>query len=454
MIRPNVQSISSVLVFATCVVLYLVVDLSIYRSLALLAVISVVHLLLVKLQWSRWLLLGAFVPRAFAAITQVPHGTDLWIYHSYGRIIVEHGDNPYVAVPDDYPNDVVMQRVLPMYRSEPSIYGPVFVVGAGGIAALVGDSETRGRLAWQIISCLAVLGSAYLLFKRSTLQTLSLFLLSPITLYLVIHQAHNDVFVGLTLLGACILANKNRYVAASICFSFAALMKIPSGIALAVLVLWLLMNRQFREGLKVFLTAFATAAILLIPFGGRTPITAMLSSNNQINATSIWNSVRGDWESFVFRPLREANEKAGHLVSFVSIALVLCLMIIATWKLRRQPLHFAVSVALLGYIVLALHPSAWYYAWVLPLACLWGKREQLLIFGLSSLYFFTTQAWLLPVAAQLTGDGRLQMIDRLGAPLLGVVSLAGVLIILRLIDVSAKTNQRSTLLRVSQDTVT
>ena len=451
---PNVQSISSVLVFAACVVVYLVVDLSIYRSLVLLGAISLVHLFLVKLQWSRWLLLAAFLPLAFAAISQVPNGTDLWIYHSYGRIVVEHGDNPYVAVPDDYANDVVMQRVLPMYRSEPSIYGPVFVLGAGGIAAVFGDSETGGRLAWQIISCVAVLGSAYLLRKRVTLQSLSLLLLSPITLYLVIHQAHNDVFVGLAILGACILANKNRYIAASICFSFAALMKIPSGISLLVLVLWLLMNHQFRKGLKVFLTAIVSAGIFLIPFGGRTPVAAMLSSNNQVNATSIWNSVRGDWESFVFRPLREANEKAGHLVSFVSIVLVLFLAIIATWKLRRQPIHFSVSVALLGYIILALHPSAWYYAWVLPLACLWGKREQVLIFGLSSLYFLTTQAWLLPVAAQLTGDGRLQVIDRLGAPLLGVVSLAGMLIILRLIDASAKTNQGSTLLRVSQDTVT
>ena len=454
MIRPNVQSISSVLVFAACVVVYLVVDLSIYRSLVLLGAISLVHLFLVKLQWSRWLLLAAFLPLAFAAISQVPNGTDLWIYHSYGRIVVEHGDNPYVAVPDDYANDVVMQRVLPMYRSEPSIYGPVFVLGAGGIAAVFGDSETGGRLAWQIISCVAVLGSAYLLRKRVTLQSLSLLLLSPITLYLVIHQAHNDVFVGLAILGACILANKNRYIAASICFSFAALMKIPSGISLLVLVLWLLMNHQFRKGLKVFLTAIVSAGIFLIPFGGRTPVAAMLSSNNQVNATSIWNSVRGDWESFVFRPLREANEKAGHLVSFVSIVLVLFLAIIATWKLRRQPIHFSVSVALLGYIILALHPSAWYYAWVLPLACLWGKREQVLIFGLSSLYFLTTQAWLLPVAAQLTGDGRLQVIDRLGAPLLGVVSLAGMLIILRLINASAKTNQGSTLLRVSQDTVT
>ena len=442
------------LVFAACVVVYLVVDLSIYRSLVLLGAISLVHLFLVKLQWSRWLLLAAFLPLAFAAISQVPNGTDLWIYHSYGRIVVEHGDNPYVAVPDDYANDVVMQRVLPMYRSEPSIYGPVFVLGAGGIAAVFGDSETGGRLAWQIISCVAVLGSAYLLRKRVTLQSLSLLLLSPITLYLVIHQAHNDVFVGLAILGACILANKNRYIAASICFSFAALMKIPSGISLLVLVLWLLMNHQFRKGLKVFLTAIVSAGIFLIPFGGRTPVAAMLSSNNQVNATSIWNSVRGDWESFVFRPLREANEKAGHLVSFVSIVLVLFLAIIATWKLRRQPIHFSVSVALLGYIILALHPSAWYYAWVLPLACLWGKREQVLIFGLSSLYFLTTQAWLLPVAAQLTGDGRLQVIDRLGAPLLGVVSLAGMLIILRLINASAKTNQGSTLLRVSQDTVT
>ena len=442
------------LVFAACVVVYLVVDLSIYRSLVLLGAISLVHLFLVKLQWSRWLLLAAFLPLAFAAISQVPNGTDLWIYHSYGRIVVEHGDNPYVAVPDDYANDVVMQRVLPMYRSEPSIYGPVFVLGAGGIAAVFGDSETGGRLAWQIISCVAVLGSAYLLRKRVTLQSLSLLLLSPITLYLVIQQAHNDVFVGLAILGACILANKNRYIAASICFSFSALIKIPSGISLLVLVLWLLMNHQFRKGLKVFLTAIVSAGIFLIPFGGRTPVAAMLSSNNQVNATSIWNSVRGDWESFVFRPLREANEKAGHLVSFVSIVLVLFLAIIATWKLRRQPIHFSVSVALLGYIILALHPSAWYYAWVLPLACLWGKREQVLIFGLSSLYFLTTQAWLLPVAAQLTGDGRLQVIDRLGAPLLGVVSLAGMLIILRLIDASAKTNQGSTLLRVSQDTVT
>ena len=71
-----------------------------------------------------------------------------------------------------------------------------------------------------------------------------------------------------------------------------------------------------------------------------------------------------------------------------------------------------------------------------------------------SLFDLSDQAWLLPVAAQLTGDGRLQVIDRLGAPLLGVVSLAGMLIILRLIDASAKTNQGSTLLRVSQDTVT
>jgi hypothetical protein len=161
MIRPDARSILLVLMYVPFVVVYLVVDLSIYRSLVLLTVISALHLLLSKVQWSRWFLLGVFFPLAIVAISQVPNGTDLWIYHSHGRIVVEHGDNPYVAVPDDYPNDVVTQRVLPMYRSEPSIYGPVFVVGAGGIAAVVGDSETGGRLAWQIISCLAVLGSAY-----------------------------------------------------------------------------------------------------------------------------------------------------------------------------------------------------------------------------------------------------------------------------------------------------
>jgi hypothetical protein len=443
-IRLNARSVLLVLVYVLFVVAYLVVNLSIYQSLVLLTVISALHLLLSKVQWSRWLLLGFFFPLVIVAISQVPNGTDLWIYHTYGRIIVEHGDNPFVAVPDDYPNDVVMQRVLPMYRTEPSIYGPVFVLGAGGIAAVVGDSDSGGRLAWQFASCIAVLCSAYLLHKRSTLRTLSLFLLSPITLYLVVHQAHNDVFVGLSILGACIMANKNRHIAASLCFSIAALMKIPSAIALVVLVLWLLMNRQVRDGVQAVFTALVTAAVFLIPFGGRAPIVSMLSSNNHVNATSIWNSVRGDWESFIFRPLREASERASHLVSFASIVLVLCIAIIGTWKLRHQPVHYSVSVVLLGYIVFALHPSAWYYAWVLPLACLWDRREQLMIFGLSSLYFLTTQAWLMPVAAQLQGEGGLQVIDRLGAPLLGGVALLGVFVILRLISVAGNGDDQLT----------
>jgi hypothetical protein len=50
----------------------------------------------------------------------------------------------------------------------------------------------------------------------------------------------------------------------------------------------------------------------------------------------------------------------------------------------------------------------------------------------------------MPVAAQLQGEGGLQVIDRLGAPLLGGVALLGVFVILRLISVAGNGDDQLT----------
>ena len=366
-------------------------------------------------------------------ISQIPNGSDLWIYQSYGRVVAEYQDNPFLKTLDDYPSDEVMQRVLPMYRTDPAVYGPVFIIGATAVAAVTGESETAGRWAWQIISCFAVLGTAFLLRNKVSTRSMALFLLSPITIYLVIHQAHNDVFVGLAILGGCLMAEKRRFELASICLALAALIKAPSGIALAVFFLWLLANKNFQAVGRSAGVSLATAGLFLFPFGLTTPLSAMLSSSDQVNATSMWNFFRGDWESFIFRPLREAPEISGRLVALASLLIAVLASIVATWLLRHRPAYVAISVALLIWIVSALHTSAWYYAWILPIACLWTPRARLLLYGQASLYFITTQAWLMPVAASLSVTGQLGVIDRSAALLLGCVSITGLMLVVYLI---------------------
>ena len=410
--------------------LHLGADVSIYRSVFLLAAASVAWLLAVRRRIPQVVVVVAFAVLAVIAIARTPLGTDLWSYQAYGRILAEHHDNPYVDLPSSYPDDAVMARVSDLYLDVPCAYGPVFVVIASGVAIVTGASELAGRLAWQLIGQFAVGATAVLLRRAGrSPRAVAAFLLHPLVAYQLVHLAHNDALVGLAILGGCLLAARGRVTPAALMLTAAALIKAPSGIAWFVLIAWLLMNRRHRDAASATAASAVLTAVSMLPFGISTALTPMLESRGSSNATSIWNAVRGDWVTFLWRPIRTVDATAGPWLAGVAIAVALLVALAATYTLRRRPVHEAITVGILAWLTLSLYPSVWYYAWVLPIASLWPLVPRLLIGVQIALVQVISQAWLFPVAAGLSGDGGLGLVDRLGAPLLGGGSVAGLAMI-------------------------
>jgi hypothetical protein len=110
----------------------------------------------------------------------------------------------------------------------------------------------------------------------------------------------------------------------------------------------------------------------------------------------------------------------------LAIVVPLLVAVGAAYLLRGRPVYESLTIGLLAWLVLSLYPSAWYYAWLLPLVPLWAPRARVLIAGQIALYQVATQSWLFPLAALIGGDGELGLVDRIPAPLLGITSLAGI----------------------------
>ena len=415
-------------------VVYVCLDASIYRSLLVLLGFGVVHIVASSRPVSVRVFVIALAVLIVGGLSERPDGTDLWAYQSYGRMIATHHANPFVSAPDDFPDDVVFQRVLPMYRSDPSVYGPVLVAGSTIIAAASGESELAGRLLWQAACAIAVVATVLLLRRRGVAPPLLLlFAASPLVVYQFLNQAHNDVFIGLLVLAGCIAADRRRTVAAALCFTAAALVKAPVGVALIVYALWLMARGERREAVKATCVGAAFAVVALAPFGLSAALSPMLGHSGAVNATSLWNLIRGDAATFLWRPLRSVETPAGKALSTVAVIVPVAIAVIAAIRRRERPLHEAMSIALLAWFVFALHPSVWFLGWALPLFMLWPRTEALRVAAYSTLCLVVSQAWLMPVAARLTGDGSLDVVDRLAALGLGVSTVLGVWLVVRLL---------------------
>lgn len=414
-------------------VAYVCLDASIYRSLLVLVVYAGVHLASsgAPVGRSTIALVGAVL--VIGAMAERPDGTDIWIYQSYGRMVATHHANPYVSVPDDFADDPVMNRVLPMYRGDPSVYGPVLVAGSTLIASVSGESELAGRLLWQSACAIAVVAIAALLWRRRVHPSLILLVVSsPLVVYQFLNQAHNDVFIGLLVLVGCLAAEKGKVVGATLCFAAAALVKAPVGVAFVVYLVWLWARGGRRDASKALLTGTVFALVSLAPFGIGAALAPMLDQKGSVNATSIWNLVRGDAATFVWNPIRSVETPAGGALAALSMAIPIAVSVVAAWHRRARALYEPMSIALLAWFVLALHPSVWYLGWIVPLAPLWSRRTTVTIVAYSSVCLLVNQSWLMPVAARLSGDGRLDVVDRLAASGLGICTVFGVWLVAHL----------------------
>lgn len=408
---------------------------SVHRHVALLALASALLLLgAVRGRLSTTVLLATAVPVALVAVAKVPDGTDLWSYQAQGRVLAVHHSNPYTTPPSAYPDDPVTARVNPIYLDALSVYGPVFSLAAGVVAAVTGTGELLGRLAWQLLAVAAVAAAAFALRRRwaAAPVAIALVLLQPVTVDEVLHLAHNDAIVGLLVLAACWAAGRERPVPAGLLFGAAALVKAPAIVALIAYLVWLVARGERRDAARSAGSALALALITVVPFGPRAVLDATSAASSHINATSIWHLARGHWQMFVHRPLVEGGDQVGTVLRIAAIAVPIAVAVTAAYRLRHRPVHEAVTVALVAWMVFGLSAASWYLWWALPLLALWSGADRVALLLYACLVQITSQAWLMPVAALIT-TGHLELVDRLPALLLGLTTVLGLALLVLLV---------------------
>jgi hypothetical protein len=161
---------------------------------------------------------------------------DIFAYTMYGRIVVEHGDNPWNEPPSQYPDDPMQRHVARLWVDTGDIYGPGFTAIMVAAAPVIGTSTLVARLVYQTIAALAVALILWLLWRRTRNPVVLAFVgLFPLTAASVVNGGHPDALIALALLGGVLLALDRRPAAAG--FAFAAAVSVNATMFAAAFVL-------------------------------------------------------------------------------------------------------------------------------------------------------------------------------------------------------------------------
>lgn len=354
---------------------------------------------------------------------------DLHVYAMQGRILTTHGDNPYVQSPADYPGDPVADRVAPAYRGSRAYYGPAFVAVSAAGASLAGTSALAGRLFFQGLAALAVLGTMALLARRTEGPGALAFLgLNPVLVSRGVNEAHADVLLGLVLAVAVLLLRR-RSVAAGACLGLAALVKVVAILPLAGAAAWAWRRRGKGAAVRVALAGGVTTLAGYAAAGGSAALAPLRSASDDVSRASIWTHLR-TWVPGEATPRTEAPPEVTAM-AMVTVAVLAVALVAASW--RDDTPERPVAGPLAAYLLAGPYVVPWYPAGVLaPLAGRWRTGLALLVSAHSGLlgvaYLSAAGGGEPPVAAALAAYWRwfLPAVEAVAVVAAGVVAVRSV----------------------------
>jgi hypothetical protein len=291
------------------------------------------------------------------AVAVAPVGHDVWSYTFYGRMVAVHHTSPYTHVPADFPSDPIFRLVG--WRRTPSVYGPVFVGIAAVATWVLGTGVTALRLFFQGIEAVALVVALVVVWRRSRDASAVAFLALNPAVYAAITDGHNDLLVGLALLGGALLLTDRRAALAGATLAAGALVKLVALLPFAALAVW----AWWRFGVRTAVT-FVTVGLgaVVLGYGSAGGISALEpvlhAAGARTSRASIW--------SLATLPARSGFVSAPVLVTAVLVGIVLLTVrdhVAATWLAGATVVLFLLS---------AQYVLPWYAAWGLPvLAIVW-----------------------------------------------------------------------------------
>jgi hypothetical protein len=328
----------------------------------------------------------ALVLHAIAVVVPVFLSRDVYIYTMYGRMISEHGANPYVDVPAAFATDPAYSRVSVNWIDASTIYGAGFTALSSGLTAVV-SSPPRVVVAFKLLAAVASMATVFLAVAasrrvRPERACFAAILIgwNPLVIFHGVAGAHNDALVGLAVAAAGLALTVRRDLLATAALTMGVLIKASGAVPLLVGVSAAVIKEARGRRLSALTRHGVVALVVTVPF----VVPFMQMANPTLGTLSL--SAKGS----LYAPSRLLMDAIGKIapgvvgesvtaVLFVLIRLAFplafgWLLLVLLQQLRREPSRIdpAMVLGAIGWASLVsvmasplLHP--WHAIWLLPL---------------------------------------------------------------------------------------
>ncbi len=361
-------------------------------------------------------LVGAAIAlQTIVALGRPPSATeDLWWYAIYGRILAVYHASPYTHVAAQYPHNPLLGLVGHTWRHTPSVYGPAFTALSGLASVVLSTSFLGTRLFYQGLAAAALVTACVIVWRRTrSADAVAFFALSPFTALYLVNGGRNDILVGVALLGAVVLAQRDHPTAAGVVGGLGALVKLTGMVGVVALVVTLVVRGRRSEARRVGIAAGLTVVGAYALAGMSAIFTPMDTAGSMYSRASVWRLL----------PL------LGHHLPINTVALAALGLVVCWVMFRNAPSgpEVAVPATLTALTLGAAYTLSGYVAWALPTAALQHRGRVARIAALQGVVLVMTYEIVRqPVPGRFGAD--LHQLAVIGGPLI-LLGLLGALVV-------------------------
>jgi alpha-1,6-mannosyltransferase len=326
---------------------------------------------------------------------------DVFSYLGQGELSLR-GLDPYAVGPSVL-GDAISVNVHPFWANTPAPYGPLFILLAKGVAAVIGNNLILGVILMRLV---LMIGLALLVMALPGLArhlggrlsvALWLVVASPMTVIHLVGGPHNDLLmIGLLAMGVLLVLNRHHAAGIAV-VTLGMAVKATAGVALPFLVwIWAgrlegTLARRFvraaAAGIGVTAVTFAACmALARVNFGWIGALNAPTLIVNWVNLPTGLGELTHSIVSW-FGNVPE--QPFDNMFRFVAVAALLVIVVVQWWRARGGGADAArrAGVTLLAVAVLAPPTLPWYLTWGLVIfgATPWRRSWMAFSAGLAVL---------------------------------------------------------------------
>jgi hypothetical protein len=224
---------------------------------------------------------------------------------------------------------------------------------------------------YQATAALAVAGALLLLWRRTRSPAALAWLgLHPVVGLHLVNAGRNDALIGLAILGAVLLVERERLLASGFLTGVAGVIKATGGLAGAGLAVWTWRRKGLRRAATLAAGIVATVVVAYALAGGTTALGPLGHAAGQVSQASVWSEVHRVGLPMV----------ATTLATLVTAAVVA----VSLWRRTRDDPAEAGIAGPAAFLLAAPYVLPGYLGWVLPGAALDHNRPTSRIVALQA----------------------------------------------------------------------